>query len=237
MMEEYTRRRNAMAAVFDELGVTYSMPRGAFYFWANISGSGRLVVRVLPARARRPRDPLLPRLDVRRRGRGLRAHLVPRAAGHSSTRRSSASPACTANARAARDVRGRARPSADDERPGGCAPRRADRGAARRVRAGAARRLARVVERRRPRGRERRASSATATSGRPSSSRRRSCGGSCGSTPAGDRRRRALRVARHRRRGRVVGVAEERGRARRDGDARAAEAAAARRASGCAPAS
>jgi aminotransferase len=40
MMEEYTRRRNAMAAVFDELGVTYSMPRGAFYFWANIAGSG-----------------------------------------------------------------------------------------------------------------------------------------------------------------------------------------------------
>src|SRR5262245_487350 len=40
MMEEYTRRRNAMAAVFDELGVTYSMPRGAFYFWANVSGSG-----------------------------------------------------------------------------------------------------------------------------------------------------------------------------------------------------
>ena len=40
MMEEYTRRRNAMAAVFDELGVTYSMPRGAFYFWANISGAG-----------------------------------------------------------------------------------------------------------------------------------------------------------------------------------------------------
>jgi aminotransferase len=40
MMEEYTRRRNAMAAAFDELGVTYSMPRGAFYFWANISGAG-----------------------------------------------------------------------------------------------------------------------------------------------------------------------------------------------------
>ena len=43
MMEEYTRRRNAMAAVFDELGVTYSMPRGAFYFWANISGAGSVL--------------------------------------------------------------------------------------------------------------------------------------------------------------------------------------------------
>ena len=40
MMEEYTRRRNAMAASFDEIGVTYSMPRGAFYFWANISSLG-----------------------------------------------------------------------------------------------------------------------------------------------------------------------------------------------------
>jgi len=40
MMEEYTRRRNTMAAAFDELGVTYSMPRGAFYFWANVSGAG-----------------------------------------------------------------------------------------------------------------------------------------------------------------------------------------------------
>jgi aminotransferase len=39
MMEEYTRRRNAMAATFDELGVTYSMPRGAFYFWANVKGA------------------------------------------------------------------------------------------------------------------------------------------------------------------------------------------------------
>ncbi len=40
MMETYAQRRNAMARVFDELGVTYSMPRGAFYFWANISGAG-----------------------------------------------------------------------------------------------------------------------------------------------------------------------------------------------------
>jgi aminotransferase len=40
MMAEYTRRRNTMASTFDELGVTYSMPRGAFYFWANISGAG-----------------------------------------------------------------------------------------------------------------------------------------------------------------------------------------------------
>jgi aminotransferase len=40
MMAEYTVRRNTMAQVFDELGVTYSLPRGAFYFWANVSGAG-----------------------------------------------------------------------------------------------------------------------------------------------------------------------------------------------------
>jgi aminotransferase len=40
MMAEYTERRNMMARTFDELGVTYSLPRGAFYFWANISGAG-----------------------------------------------------------------------------------------------------------------------------------------------------------------------------------------------------
>src|ERR1051325_1764661 len=40
MMAEYTRRRDAMAATFDDLGVTYVMPRGAFYFWANVSGAG-----------------------------------------------------------------------------------------------------------------------------------------------------------------------------------------------------
>lgn len=40
MMKEYTGRRNRMAATFDELGVTYSMPRGAFYFWANVKGAG-----------------------------------------------------------------------------------------------------------------------------------------------------------------------------------------------------
>jgi aminotransferase len=40
MMAEYTRRRDAMARTFDELGVRYSLPRGAFYFWADISGSG-----------------------------------------------------------------------------------------------------------------------------------------------------------------------------------------------------
>lgn len=39
MMAAYTRRRDMMAAAFDELGVTYSLPRGAFYFWANISGA------------------------------------------------------------------------------------------------------------------------------------------------------------------------------------------------------
>lgn len=40
MMETYTRRRDTMARVFDEIGVTYSLPRGAFYFWANISSAG-----------------------------------------------------------------------------------------------------------------------------------------------------------------------------------------------------
>lgn len=40
MMEEYTIRRNMMAAAFDDLGVTYSMPRGAFYFWANVTTAG-----------------------------------------------------------------------------------------------------------------------------------------------------------------------------------------------------
>ena len=40
MMAVYTRRRDMMARAFDELGVTYSLPRGAFYFWANISTAG-----------------------------------------------------------------------------------------------------------------------------------------------------------------------------------------------------
>ena len=40
MMAVYTERRNAMARTFDELGVTYSLPRGAFYFWANVSTAG-----------------------------------------------------------------------------------------------------------------------------------------------------------------------------------------------------
>jgi aminotransferase len=40
MMAEYTRRRDTMARAFDELGVRYSLPRGAFYFWADISGAG-----------------------------------------------------------------------------------------------------------------------------------------------------------------------------------------------------
>lgn len=40
LIVEYTERRNIMAAVFDELGVTYSLPRGAFYFWAKITGAG-----------------------------------------------------------------------------------------------------------------------------------------------------------------------------------------------------
>lgn len=40
MIDEYTKRRDKMAAAFDALGVRYSLPRGAFYFWADISGSG-----------------------------------------------------------------------------------------------------------------------------------------------------------------------------------------------------
>jgi aminotransferase len=40
MVAEYTRRRNTMAVVLDQLGVKYSLPRGAFFFWANISDSG-----------------------------------------------------------------------------------------------------------------------------------------------------------------------------------------------------
>ena len=40
MMATYTHRRDTMARAFDEIGVTYSLPRGAFYFWANISGAG-----------------------------------------------------------------------------------------------------------------------------------------------------------------------------------------------------
>jgi aminotransferase len=40
MMAAYTRRRDMMAAAFDELGVTYSLPKGAFYFWANVGGAG-----------------------------------------------------------------------------------------------------------------------------------------------------------------------------------------------------
>ena len=39
MIEEYTRRRDLMRQTFDELGVTYSMPHGGFYFYANISGA------------------------------------------------------------------------------------------------------------------------------------------------------------------------------------------------------
>ncbi|MDB5057575.1 MAG: pyridoxal phosphate-dependent aminotransferase [Chloroflexi bacterium] len=40
MLAEYTRRRDRMRRTFDELGVTYSMPRGGFYFYANVSGAG-----------------------------------------------------------------------------------------------------------------------------------------------------------------------------------------------------
>ncbi|WP_420612679.1 pyridoxal phosphate-dependent aminotransferase [Candidatus Spongiisocius sp.] len=40
MMEEYHIRRAMMRETFDELGVTYGEPKGGFYFFANISGSG-----------------------------------------------------------------------------------------------------------------------------------------------------------------------------------------------------
>jgi aspartate/methionine/tyrosine aminotransferase len=40
MMEEYHERRAVMRATFDELGVTYGEPKGGFYFFANVSGSG-----------------------------------------------------------------------------------------------------------------------------------------------------------------------------------------------------
>jgi aminotransferase len=40
MIQEYTRRRNLMAAAFDEIGVRYSLPKGAFYFWADIGELG-----------------------------------------------------------------------------------------------------------------------------------------------------------------------------------------------------
>jgi aminotransferase len=39
MLATYTHRRDRMRQTFDELGVTYSMPRGGFYFYANISGA------------------------------------------------------------------------------------------------------------------------------------------------------------------------------------------------------
>ena len=40
MMEEYHHRRAVMRATFDRLGVTYGEPKGGFYFFANVSGSG-----------------------------------------------------------------------------------------------------------------------------------------------------------------------------------------------------
>lgn len=40
MLEEYTRRRNLMATAFDEVGVGYTLPKGAFYFWADIGDIG-----------------------------------------------------------------------------------------------------------------------------------------------------------------------------------------------------
>src|SRR5581483_7373610 len=40
MVAEYTRRRNLMAQGFDSIGVKYSMPRGAFFFWADVRNAG-----------------------------------------------------------------------------------------------------------------------------------------------------------------------------------------------------
>jgi aminotransferase len=40
MLQEYTKRRDLMAKAFDEVGVTYCLPKGAFYFWANIGDVG-----------------------------------------------------------------------------------------------------------------------------------------------------------------------------------------------------
>jgi aminotransferase len=40
MVQEYSKRRNLMAAAFDEVGVGYSLPKGAFYFWADIGDLG-----------------------------------------------------------------------------------------------------------------------------------------------------------------------------------------------------
>jgi len=40
MMVEYTKRRAIMGKHFDDLGVTYGPPQGAFYYFANITASG-----------------------------------------------------------------------------------------------------------------------------------------------------------------------------------------------------
>jgi len=40
MIEEYTKRRNLMATAFDALGIGYSLPKGAFYFWADVGDLG-----------------------------------------------------------------------------------------------------------------------------------------------------------------------------------------------------
>jgi aminotransferase len=40
MMAEYTIRRQMMRDTFDQLGVTYGLPRGGFYFFANVKGAG-----------------------------------------------------------------------------------------------------------------------------------------------------------------------------------------------------
>jgi len=40
MMAEYAKRRAVMGRQFDELGVTYGPPQGAFYYFANITASG-----------------------------------------------------------------------------------------------------------------------------------------------------------------------------------------------------
>ncbi|MGA8208137.1 MAG: aminotransferase class I/II-fold pyridoxal phosphate-dependent enzyme [Candidatus Dormiibacterota bacterium] len=40
MISEYTTRRDTMAKAFDDLGIPYSLPQAAFYFWADISATG-----------------------------------------------------------------------------------------------------------------------------------------------------------------------------------------------------
>ena len=72
------RRRDMMRATFDEIGVTYSLPRGGFYFFANIGGAGMDVARFLHQGRQGVRSALLPRLDVRASTGNVHPHLLPR---------------------------------------------------------------------------------------------------------------------------------------------------------------